>query len=234
MFRSYASHDKGSRLEKAQKIIRVISRYKSLDESNVLDIGCGSGYLGSILGKKAKSYTGMDFIDERKVRDFCFLISTALGLPFKSGSFDIVICNHVIEHVPDQDKVLDEISRVLKKDGICYITSPNKLWPIEPHLKLPFLSLLPGRIADAYVRIAGKGKNYDVHPMTYAEFNNKLKRLFRIENYTLEILKSPYHYGFRGKFYSIFLISRHLPKGLLNLINHFLPNWIIILRKKHI
>jgi len=232
LFRSYASHDKNSRLEKAQKIMRIISRYKDFDKSDVLDIGCGSGYLGSILGKKAKSYTGIDFIDERKVRNFCFLISTALRLPFKSGSFDIVICNHVIEHVPEQDKVLDEINRVLKKDGICYITSPNKLWPIEPHLKLPFLSLLPRRIADAYVRIAGKGKNYDIYPMTYTQFNNKLKMLFRIENYTLEILKCPHDYGFKGNVYSIFAISRHLPKGLLNMINRFLPNWIIILRKK--
>lgn len=232
LFRSYAHHNKNSRLEKAKKIIKIISRYKDIGMSKILDIGCGSGYLDGIVIKQARLHIGVDFVDERKAKDFPFLASSALCLPFKNSSFDIVICNHVIEHVPEQDKVLDEISRVLKKDGICYITSPNKLWPIEPHLKLPFLSLLPRRIADAYVRITNKGKVYDIYPMTYRQFNRKLQRLFNVENFTLEILKSPYHYGFKGNFYSIFAISGHLPKGLLNMINYFLPNWIIILRKK--
>lgn len=234
LFRSYAHHDKNSRLKKSGKIIKIISRYKDIGISKILDIGCGSGYLDSILSKQAELYAGVDFVDERKAEDFTFLVSSALYLPFKNSSFDIVICNHVIEHVPEQDKVLGEINRVLKEDGVCYITSPNKLWPIEPHLKLPFLSLLPRRIADAYVRIAGKGKNYDIYPMTYAQFSNKLERLFRIENFTLEILKAPNEYGFEGKLYSILAASKHLPKAVLDFINLFLPNWIIILRKKSI
>ncbi len=234
MFRSYAAHDKFSRLKKAEKIVKIISKYKNISKSRILDIGCGAGYLGNILNKKSELYIGVDFVDERQVENFPFFRATALNLPFRNNSFDIIICNHVIEHVTNQDKLLHEINRLLKKDGICYITSPNKLWPLEPHLKLPFLSILPRKIADAYVRLTGKGQCYDIYPMTYSQFNKKLKKLFKLENFTLEILKNPNDYGFDNKIYSIFSMSKYFPKKILNIINYFLPNWILILRKKTI
>ena len=234
LFKSYVSQDKSSRLKKAGKIIKIISRYKNINKSKILDIGCGAGYLDSMLCQKSKLYIGIDFVDERKIRSFPFLRATTLKLPFKDNSFNIIICNHVIEHVHNPDKLLYEINRLLKRDGICYITSPNKLWPLEPHLKLPFLSFLPKRIADAYVKIACKGQVYDVYPMTYSKFTGKLKKLFDVENFTLEILKYPYEYEFDNRFYYVFSISRYLPLSILKIINHFLPNWILILRKKTI
>jgi len=232
LFRSYAALDKYSRLKKSEKIIKVLSKYKDLKKCKILDIGCGSGYLGSSLQEKSKQYIGIDFTDERKIKNFTFIKTDALNIPLKSNSFEIIICNHVIEHVTNQKKLLHEISRLLKKDGICYITCPNILWPIEPHLKLPFLSYLPKIIANSYVRLTGKGKEYDIYLMTYSEFSKKLKKLFLLENFTLEILKNPKCYGFDNKIYSIFAISKYFPKFSLNIINYFLPTWIIILRKK--
>ena len=232
LFRSYAALDKESRIKKAQKIVNIISKYKDIKDSSILDIGCGSGYAGHLLDKRSKLYIGLDYVDERKIQSFRFFRGTASSIPFKDGSFDIIICNHVLEHVPDQGKLINEIYRLLKKDGICYITSPNKLWPMEPHLKLPFLSIMPRKIANMYVRIAGRGKIYDVVPLTYSQFRRKLGKKFRFENYTLEILMNPKNYGFNGKLYSIFSVSKFLPRFLLNSINYFLPNWIVILRKR--
>lgn len=40
---------------------------------------------------------------------------------------------------------------------------------LAPHLKLPFLPYLPKKIADGYVKIAGRGKEYDVYPTTYSQ-----------------------------------------------------------------
>ena len=234
LFKSYASHDKSSRLKKAEKIIKILSKHKNITTSKILDIGCGAGYLDSIFNKKSNSFIGIDFVDEREIKSFPFLQANVLNLPFKDNSFDIIICNHVIEHITDQPRLLFEINRLLKKDGICYITSPNKLWPFEPHLKMPFLSFLPKRIADTYVKIAGKGQVYDIYPMTYLQFTRKLKKSFNVENFTLEILKYPYEYGFNNNFYYIFSLSRYLPRWLLKIINYFLPNWILILRKKTI
>lgn len=45
-------------------------------------------------------------------------------IPFKEESFDILICNHVLEHVPDYMKALTEIYRVLKKNGIAILQTP--------------------------------------------------------------------------------------------------------------
>ena len=231
MFRSYAALDRLSRLKKAEKIVKILMKYKNLEKCEILDIGCGSGYLGMLLHKKSKHFVGIDFTDERKVKGFAFLRSDALKVPLKSDSFDIIVCNHVIEHVTNQKKLLQEISRLLKKDGICYMTCPNRIWPMEPHLRLPFLSYLPKSLADIYVRAAGRGKEYDICPMTYYSFSKKLKKYFNLENYTIEILKNPVYYGF-GKAYSIFSISRYFPDFLLELLNNFLPNWIVILRKR--
>ena len=45
-------------------------------------------------------------------------------IDFEENSFDILICNHVIEHVPDYLQALKEIKRVLKKDGVAIIQTP--------------------------------------------------------------------------------------------------------------
>jgi 2-polyprenyl-3-methyl-5-hydroxy-6-metoxy-1,4-benzoquinol methylase len=232
IFRSYAALDKLSRIKKAEKIIKIISSFKNISKSTILDIGCGSGFLGSILTNKAKTFIGIDYVDERKSENFNFLIGTSSTLPFKSDQFDIIICNHVIEHVPDQELLLSEIRRILKSGGICYMTCPNKLWPMEPHLKLPFLSWVPKNIADYYVKVSGKGEIYDITPLTYDKFYRKLHKRFFIENYTLNILKFPSRYGFKGPLYNLVSLSRYLPHIALKYANHLLPNWIVILKRR--
>ena len=231
MFRSYAASEESSRIRKAEKIAKILSRRKDLKKSRILDIGSGSGYLGRLMKQQSVDYVGIDFVDERRVKDFDFIRADALRIPLKDASFDIIVCNHVIEHVTNQRRLLDEISRLLKKDGICYMTCPNRLWPMEPHLKLLFLSYLPKFLADRYVRAMGKGAEYDITPMSYFTFSRRLKRLFRMENYTIEILKNPKEYGFAG-IYEVFSVSRLFPAFLLAFLNNFLPNWIVILRKK--
>jgi len=47
-----------------------------------------------------------------------------LDLPYDADSFDVVICNHVLEHVADDRRGLDEIRRVLRDDGRAIIMSP--------------------------------------------------------------------------------------------------------------
>jgi SAM-dependent methyltransferase len=47
-----------------------------------------------------------------------------LDMPYPAGSFDVVICNHVLEHVPDDRLALSEIHRVLRPHGRAILTSP--------------------------------------------------------------------------------------------------------------
>jgi SAM-dependent methyltransferase len=46
------------------------------------------------------------------------------GLPFDDGSFDLVLCNHVLEHIPDDGAAMRELHRVLTDDGIAIMQHP--------------------------------------------------------------------------------------------------------------
>jgi SAM-dependent methyltransferase len=47
-------------------------------------------------------------------------------MPFEDGHFDMVLCNHVLEHVPDDRKAMREIKRVLKPDGLAIMQVPQR------------------------------------------------------------------------------------------------------------
>jgi SAM-dependent methyltransferase len=86
----------------------------------VLDIGCGSKpYRPLLIG--ATGYVGLDS-DPTRGPD---VVGSALDLPFQDASFDSVLCNEVIEHVPDPQLALREIHRVLRPGGLLYLTAPQ-------------------------------------------------------------------------------------------------------------
>lgn len=76
----------------------------------ILDAGCGDGI--NLLG----------------LRDAAARLpqGSLYHLPFASGSFDVVLCNHVIEHVPDLPTALSELRRVLRPRGLLIIGVPNE------------------------------------------------------------------------------------------------------------
>lgn len=51
----------------------------------------------------------------------------ACSLPFSSGLFDLVVCTEVLEHIPEDERALREIARVMKKNGTLFATVPNSL-----------------------------------------------------------------------------------------------------------
>ncbi|MEM4346979.1 MAG: methyltransferase domain-containing protein [Candidatus Altiarchaeota archaeon] len=59
------------------------------------------------------------------------IVGDAHTLPFRDETFNSVICTEVLEHVEDPKKVVDEIYRVLKFNGICIVSVPF-LYPIHP------------------------------------------------------------------------------------------------------
>jgi hypothetical protein len=86
------------------------------------------------LSKKLEDDIGLDItrIDYRaKGYKFTYNKSVISGdvqnLPFESESYDMVICNHVLEHVEDDSKALNEIHRVLKKGGFAILQVPISL-----------------------------------------------------------------------------------------------------------
>jgi O-antigen biosynthesis protein len=100
----------------------------------VLDAGCGVGY-GSVLlsASGAAEVTGVDISEaavEQSARSAAgsasFVVGDLAALPFADDSFDVVVCFETIEHVPDQERALDELRRVLAPNGLLAISSPNR------------------------------------------------------------------------------------------------------------
>lgn len=166
---SHAVLDEPSRQSKASKIIRLVESCAGrLADRDVLDIGTGSGFIASALAKRAGSVLSVDVNDERLVRDFEYKRVDSERLPCPDESFDIVVSNHVIEHVNDQALHLREVARVLRPGGLCYLATPNRWRVVEPHFRLPFLSWLPPNLRDGYVRLTRRGEWFDVQPLSYS------------------------------------------------------------------
>ncbi len=49
------------------------------------------------------------------------------NLPFEDNSYDIIFCNHVLEHIPDDTKAMQELFRILKKGGMAILQIPQDL-----------------------------------------------------------------------------------------------------------
>jgi len=79
----------------------------------ILDLGCGDDKKGNV---------GLDVY---RTKDVDVIGDVNISIPFKDSSVDRVIANHVLEHVDDVIDVMEEIYRVLKKNGIVEITVPH-------------------------------------------------------------------------------------------------------------
>lgn len=97
----------------------------------VLDIGAADRWIQKHLGPNA-SYLALDYpatgADMYNARPDVF--ADGARLPFKEACFDAVVCLEVLEHVAEPTQVMQEISRVLKSDGLGFISMPF-LYPLH-------------------------------------------------------------------------------------------------------
>lgn len=231
--KSHAELEKASRNRKAKKIISVLDRFANLEDCVVLDIGTGSGHIAHMLSKRCKSVTSLDLNDERIDKSgYKFKKAEDERIPLMDKSFDIVISNHVIEHVPNQELHISEIYRVLKTSGWLYLATPNKYWVNEPHYNLPLLSWFPRRISALYLKVI-KNKSWDVYPLSYLGLKKLAKGRFAVRNLTLDILKNPKKYNL-DIFKPLQPLARITPLFVLKLLNPVMPSYILLLRKKQV
>ncbi|SOD73010.1 2-polyprenyl-3-methyl-5-hydroxy-6-metoxy-1,4-benzoquinol methylase [Jatrophihabitans sp. GAS493] len=162
--------DEAKRRRKAEKIVAVLQHFlgrTDLSGLTSVDIGCSTGYTADALHEAGSTVIGLDIdvpglahADSLFGQQATFLCADGAALPFADASVDIVVFNHIYEHVVDPDRVLSEIRRVLSPNGSAYFAFGNKRGVIEPHYRLPFLSWLPKRAADRYVSATGRADDY--------------------------------------------------------------------------
>jgi ubiquinone/menaquinone biosynthesis C-methylase UbiE len=147
-------------------VISFLKRYSTLNGRSVLEIGCGFGGCSVALALEGAKVTAVDLdsnaLDVAKLRakehgvEIGFNKCDARNLAYESNFYDCVICIQVLEHIPKGDnvKALKESFRVLKKDGIIYIDTPNQYFPKDEHdTGLWFIHWLPKRISIPYARL---------------------------------------------------------------------------------
>ena len=88
-----------------------------------LDVGCGSKPYESLYD--SSEYIGLEYDtpENRSIKKADFFYD-GTNFPFEDNSFDSAVLNQVFEHVFNPNSFLDEVSRILKKDGKLFLTIP--------------------------------------------------------------------------------------------------------------
>ena len=129
--------------------LQLSLNYLDLDEINntsqmfIMDLGCGDGVFTIAIARRSKNTViGCDISGNRIHRTkealrevglrnkTDLVICDATYLPFREGSIQKILCHHVLEHIPKDDSVIQEIARVLEINGALVIGVPNENCPL--------------------------------------------------------------------------------------------------------
>jgi SAM-dependent methyltransferase len=147
----------------------------------VLDIGCGDGHFASIAYTALPIDVGIDVmkrdLPEAAARSGVYrevMFASATDLPFDDASFNTVVSNCVIEHIPDNAAVLREISRVLRPGGTFATTLPSEHYPDFLLGSTTFRKVGLPRLGEAYGRFFNR-ISYHYHVYPPAEWRRRLE-----------------------------------------------------------
>src|SRR3990172_4006949 len=122
----------------SNRFFATLARRYGRRGARLLEVGSGLGHLVGQLSDTFEAY-GLDLnhwaVKKSKEAAGRASLQTASAqqLPFTDHSFNVVIIKHIVEHLPDPAKAIQEIGRVTEKDGILILATPNlgsllKLW----------------------------------------------------------------------------------------------------------
>lgn len=121
--------------EPAPEVFHLIKRWLKLGYKHILDLGCGIGRHSLLFAQNNFSVDALDLskngidklnklITKENLQNVRPQVGDMLSLPYKDNAFDCLLAYHAIYHTDDSGliKVINEIRRVLKKDGEAFIT----------------------------------------------------------------------------------------------------------------
>ncbi len=122
------------KVTEAQHIGRYLWASTAARGRRVLDAGCGVAYGSAMLAEAgARRVVGVDLAEEvlanvrsRVPPNVRLERADLRDLPFEDGSFDLVVCFEVIEHITNQEEVVQEFVRVLSPEGLLLASTPNR------------------------------------------------------------------------------------------------------------
>jgi SAM-dependent methyltransferase len=172
----------------------------------ILDLGCGTGGVLAHLGEFGTAL-GLDPAPEAarycKRRDVPMVVGSGLALPFADASFDAILAQDVIEHVPDDVALLREVQRVLRPGGVLLVTVPALPWlwsshdDVNHHYRRYTLRTLEESLRAGGFR-SGKVSYYNSLLMPLAIARKFFQRLAGGDEHHLEDLPGPLNGLLRG------------------------------------
>jgi ubiquinone/menaquinone biosynthesis C-methylase UbiE len=225
-----AMYDRESREKKARTMVAVLKDFIQTDCQSLkaIDIGCSTGIITNYLSKYFGKVIGID-IDKNAVEfamhnfhknNLEFTLCDSMDIKYPENTFDIAICAHVYEHVPDSGRLMEEIYRVLKPEGWCYFAAGNRLNVIEPHYGLPLLSWLPRPLAHRYMQLTGKGDCYYEKHCSLGGLQ-RLVGAFRRIDYTKKIIADP------AAFYADYMLPAGSAKAAIARLTARYAYWLL-------
>jgi ubiquinone/menaquinone biosynthesis C-methylase UbiE len=147
----------------AHDAVRQISGYEDLRRARVLDVGGGAGYFADAVVAAGGHCVTSEFartelaLHGRAASEP--VLADGRALPFADAAFDVVHCSNVLEHCPEPLRILDDLLRVAKPEGMVYVSFTNWLSPWGGHETSPWHYLGGGRALARYERLHGRAKN---------------------------------------------------------------------------
>ena len=122
-------------IDTSKAIETIETKFKDDKDIKILDIGCGYAHYHTELNSLGyKDVTGVDLIPNYikiakeinpyynyKVNDIC------KELPFEENSFDVVLGVEILEHVHSPRPLIENMLKMVKPKGLCYLSTPNAL-----------------------------------------------------------------------------------------------------------
>ena len=117
--------------------LNFITNNISLQDSHVLDVGCGGGILAEAMAKQTANVTGIDASDrnisiasqhasENKLK-LNYIVTTAEAFSESNNAkFDLITCMELLEHVPDPASIVHACSKMIKPGGHVIFSTINR------------------------------------------------------------------------------------------------------------
>lgn len=130
---------------------------------DVADIGCGPGAQSAVWLAQGHRVHGLDvsaaFIEIARDRlgsepGASFQVGSATSLPWDDESMDVCLLPELLEHVPQWRPCLEEAARVLRSEGVLFVSTTNTLCPKQNEYTLPFFSWYPAPIKRGFAELA--------------------------------------------------------------------------------
>ena len=131
---------------------------------NVADIGCGVAAQCAMWARDGHAVFGVDInaplIELGRERiaaaklEVELTVGSATQLPWPDATMDICLCPELLEHVAEWQQVVHEAVRVLKPGGVLYLSTTNRLCPVQEEFALPGYSWYPGWLKRRYEKLS--------------------------------------------------------------------------------